>query len=35
VLERPSAVPKVSGIHAWYFDELPPGVDVRGCHADA
>ncbi|MDQ0825591.1 hypothetical protein QFZ60_001764 [Arthrobacter sp. B2I5] len=32
VLERPSPVLKVPGIYAWYFDELPPGVDVRGCH---
>lgn len=32
VLERPSPVPKVPGIYGWYFDELPPGVDARGCH---
>lgn len=32
VLDRPSPVPKVSGIYAWYFDELPPGVNVSGCH---
>lgn len=33
VLDRRSPVPRVPGIYAWYFDELPPGVDVRGCHA--
>lgn len=33
VLRRPSAVPKVSGIYAWYFDQPLPGVDIRGCHA--
>ncbi|NKX55950.1 GIY-YIG nuclease family protein [Arthrobacter mobilis] len=32
VLGRPSPAPRASGIYAWYFDELPPGVDVRGCH---
>ena len=32
VLERSSPVPKVSGVYAWYFDEVPPGVDVRDCH---
>lgn len=32
-LSRPSPVPRVSGIYAWYFDEVPPGVDVRGCHS--
>jgi hypothetical protein len=31
-LERPSPAPKEPGIYAWYFDEVPPGVDVRGCH---
>jgi hypothetical protein len=31
-LQRSSPVPKVSGIYAWYFDEVPPGVDVRNCH---
>ncbi|WP_254788444.1 GIY-YIG nuclease family protein [Arthrobacter sp. ok909] len=35
VLERSSPVPKVSGIYAWYFDEVPPGVDGRDCHAIA
>jgi hypothetical protein len=29
----PSAVlPKTSGIYAWYFDELPPGVPTDGVH---
>jgi hypothetical protein len=32
VLDRSSPVPRVPGIYAWYFDELPPGVDVSGCH---
>ncbi|WP_226761673.1 GIY-YIG nuclease family protein [Arthrobacter sp. SO3] len=32
MLERSSQIPKVSGIYAWYFDEGPPGVDVRNCH---
>lgn len=35
VLERPSPVPKVSGMYAWYFDEVPPGVNVEGCHTSA
>ena len=26
-------MPRASGIYAWYFDEVPPGVDVRGCHS--
>ncbi len=26
-------MPKVSGVYAWYFDEVPPGIDVRNCHA--
>jgi hypothetical protein len=30
---RPSPVPRASGICAWYFDEVPPGVDIRGCHS--
>lgn len=33
VLDRPSPVPKVAGVYAWYFDELPPGADASGCHA--
>lgn len=32
-LARPSPVPRASGIYAWYFDEVPPGVDIRGCHS--
>ena len=32
VLQRSSPVPKVAGVYAWYFDEVPPGVDVRDCH---
>lgn len=34
-LARPSPVPRASGIYAWYFDEVPPGVDIRGCHSVA
>lgn len=33
VLGRPSAVPKVPGVYAWYFDEVPPGVPTDGCHS--
>jgi len=32
ILIRPSPVPKSAGVYAWYFDELPPGVPVEGCH---
>lgn len=32
VLERPSPVPAVPGVYAWYFDQTPEGVPVEGCH---
>ena len=32
VLARPSAVPSVAGLYAWYFDEPVPGVPRDGCH---
>ena len=32
VLTKPSPVPKVSGVYAWYFDEIPPGVPTDDCH---
>ena len=32
VLARPSAVPSVAGLYAWYFDEPVPGVPRHGCH---
>jgi hypothetical protein len=25
---RPSPIPTSAGVHAWYFDELPPGVPI-------
>lgn len=31
VLERPSPVPAVPGVYAWWFDELPAQLDVTGC----
>ncbi len=27
-----TSVPKSSGVYAWYFDEVPPGVSTDGCH---
>ncbi|WP_432507406.1 GIY-YIG nuclease family protein [Kineococcus arenarius] len=32
VLGRPTPVPAVGGVYAWYFDAAPPGVPVGGCH---
>jgi len=32
ILARPSPVPRESGIYAWYFREIPPGVPTEGCH---
>lgn len=32
VLGRPSVVPAESGTYAWYFDEVPAGVPIDGCH---
>jgi hypothetical protein len=31
VLSRPSPVPLASGLYAWFFKEMPPGVPVDGC----
>src|SRR4028119_1653413 len=28
---RPAA-PKLPGVYAWYFDQVPHGVPVEGCH---
>jgi hypothetical protein len=33
VLKRPSPVPKLPGVYAWYFDEVPPSVPIEDCHA--
>ena len=33
VLARPSPVPALPGIYAWYFSEIPEGIDVTGCHS--
>ncbi len=33
VLARPSPCPAVAGLYGWYFREIPPGVDVDGCHS--
>nr|WP_223263164.1 hypothetical protein [Arthrobacter sp. NamB2] len=30
---RPTPVDKAPGIYAWYFDELPPGVNPNDCLA--
>lgn len=32
VVSRPSPVPRQSGIYAWYFRVVPPGVPVSDCH---
>jgi hypothetical protein len=32
VLEPPSPVPRVAGVYAWYFAEVPPRVLTEGCH---
>lgn len=32
VLTRPSPVPQSPGVYAWYFSELPTGIDGAGCH---
>jgi hypothetical protein len=32
VLDRPSPVPRLAGVYAWYFAEVPPGVPTEGCH---
>ena len=31
VLQRPSPVPAVSGIYAWFFRNVPRGVPADGC----
>jgi GIY-YIG catalytic domain len=31
-LSRPNPVPASPGVYAWYFDEVPPGVPIDGCH---
>src|SRR5437762_3332737 len=31
VLGRPSAAPAEPGIYAWYFSEVPGGIDTSGC----
>lgn len=33
VLRRPSPAPGASGIYAWYFSRIPPGIDPAGCYA--
>ena len=32
VLSRSTELPKSSGIYAWYFDEIPPGIQPDGLH---
>jgi hypothetical protein len=32
VMTRGSPVPAKPGVYAWYFAEVPPGVDASGCH---
>jgi hypothetical protein len=29
---RHSPVPRQPGVYAWYFDEVPGGINARGCH---
>lgn len=31
-MTRPSPVPRVAGVYAWYFDEVPTGIDASECH---
>lgn len=31
VLSRPSPAPRVPGVYAWFFKELPPGLDATDC----
>lgn len=31
VLSRVSSVPKASGVYAWYFCQIPPGVPTSSC----
>jgi hypothetical protein len=30
-ISRPSPMPAAPGLYAWFFRELPPGVDATGC----
>jgi hypothetical protein len=30
-LLKPSPIPALPGVYAWYFQEVPPGVPVQGC----
>ena len=32
VLKRPSPVPRVAGVYAWYFRAVPGSIDVSKCH---
>jgi hypothetical protein len=32
VQSRPSPVPRLAGVYAWYFSECPPEVSLTGCH---
>jgi hypothetical protein len=32
---RDSPIPARSGVYAWYFDELPPGVPAEGCNVSS
>lgn len=32
ILQSYAPVPKSAGVYAWYFDEIPPGVPITGCH---
>jgi hypothetical protein len=32
VLSTPSPVPRLPGVYAWYFDQVPPGVPTDRCH---
>ncbi len=35
ILKGFACVPKLAGIYAWYFDEVPPGVPIADCHRNA
>jgi hypothetical protein len=33
VLNPPSPVPRLPGVYAWYFADVPPAVPTEGCHS--
>jgi hypothetical protein len=33
VMRRSSSVPRLPGVYAWFFDELPGAIDASECHS--